>query len=447
MKQIQVLRAVFGVLLTLPATANLVRGQDPPRHSPASQNGDKASLKLVVILSRHGVRPPTWTEARLDQYSALPWPKWSVAPGYLTPHGYELLKKFGSFDRVSFASTGLIAAQGCTDAASTYIWADTDERTLESGRALAEGLYPACPPAVHSLAADQRDPLFHPRERESNSADARPVKTARETTTGPMPDQRQSQLLAEMQHVLLDCSPEKSCTPIHAPEILLLGDSAGGAGGMGRHPAETRGPLAQASSFAEDFLLEYLEGMPSSQVGWGKVDEAQLRRFLTLHSRNSGLTHRTPASARMEPSNLLFHIARTLAQGAEGRPVEDALGPVGSKIVLLVGHDTNIEGVAGLLGLHWTLDGRRDDTPPGTELAFELWQSASGTYTVRVTASMQTLRQMRAMEDLTLSAPPARAVLTIDGCLAAKHACRWEDFQSNVNAAIDNSSVFQSASQ
>jgi 4-phytase/acid phosphatase len=72
--------------------------------------------------------------------------------------------------------------------------------------------------------------------------------------------------------------------------------------------------------------------------------------------------------------------------------------------------------VAALLGLHWTLDGRRDDTPPGTELAFELWQNERGAYTVRVTVAMQTLNQMRQSRELTLAAPPDGEVLMVQGC-------------------------------
>ncbi len=79
------------------------------------------------------------------------------------------------------------------------------------------------------------------------------------------------------------------------------------------------------------------------------------------------LSDRVPARARMGASNLLFHIERTLEQAVERRPVDDAVAPVESKLVLIVGHDTNIAEVAALLRLHWNLDARKDDTPPGTE--------------------------------------------------------------------------------
>ena len=56
-------------------------------------------LKYVVIVSRHGVRSPTWEPARLNQYSAEPWPSWNVSPGDLTVRGRTLIKLMGSYYR------------------------------------------------------------------------------------------------------------------------------------------------------------------------------------------------------------------------------------------------------------------------------------------------------------------------------------------------------------
>src|SRR5262247_2600365 len=59
---------------------------------PVQQPKPATELKYAIIVIRHGVRSPTWTRDRLNQYSAAPWPDWAVPPGNLTAHGRRLMK-------------------------------------------------------------------------------------------------------------------------------------------------------------------------------------------------------------------------------------------------------------------------------------------------------------------------------------------------------------------
>jgi 4-phytase/acid phosphatase len=395
---------------------------------PQTHNGDQ--LKLVVILSRHGVRSPTWTQDRLNSYSSQPWPTFSVAPGLLTSRGFTLVRQFASFDRQELAAKGLFSATGCAATASTYIWADTDQRTLETGRAFAEGLFPGCAPPVHSLAAGGNDPLFHPTAGGVKPADADAAFNQLSERVDKQKDPRQTQLLQEMQHVLSGCAPQVECPPAHAPQTPLFSAPVAVVRGKGDHIADLQGPLPTASTLAEDFLLEYADGLPMDQVAWGHVDEAQLRRLLALHSDYFELIHRTPALARLEASNMLSKIVATLQQAVERKAATGAIGPLDEKLVILAGHDTNLAGVASLLGVHWTLDGRVDDTPPGTQLSFELWQDAHGAYSVNIAVAMQTLHQLREMEPLSAAAAPANQVLSAPECDGSAGSCTWEKFRA-----------------
>src|SRR5689334_20267828 len=92
-------------------------------------------LRYAVIISRHGVRSPTWEPTRLNDYSAEPWPDWGVPPGNLTSHGRELIKLMGAYYRDWLAAEHLTENSGCRSAGRIYIWADTDQRTLETGHA------------------------------------------------------------------------------------------------------------------------------------------------------------------------------------------------------------------------------------------------------------------------------------------------------------------------
>jgi 4-phytase/acid phosphatase len=387
-------------------------------------------LKLVVILSRHGVRSPTWTQDRLNAYSALPWPTWPAAPGELTPHGYDLLTRFGGYERSLLAAEGLFASTGCAGAALTTIYADTDQRTLASGHALAEGLFPGCAPQIHSLPPGENDPLFH--------ADTSAVPAAQKDAALAELNRRIANnavhfdptLIPPLQHVLSGCAPLGACTPAHPPATLLSTAPLVAEPGKGDHIADLRGPLPNASTLSEDLLLEYTDGMPLADVGWGHVDEAQLRRLLALHTACFDLLHRTPALARLENAGLLQSIGLTLRQAVEDRPIDGAIGTPGQRLVVLVGHDTNLAGIAALLGLHWTLDGRTDDTPPGTELAFQLWQTAPGQYVVRTVVTLQTLPQMRERQPLSAKNPPARTAVHPASCPSSHNGCAWPVFLS-----------------
>ncbi len=75
-------------------------------------SADGLQLKYAVIVSRHGVRSPTWETARLNQYSAEPWPDWDVPPGNLTAHGRTLIQLMGAYYREWLAGEHLFHAEG-----------------------------------------------------------------------------------------------------------------------------------------------------------------------------------------------------------------------------------------------------------------------------------------------------------------------------------------------
>ena len=78
-------------------------------------------LKYVAIVTRHGVRAPTWTAERLNRHSAAPWPDFGVPAGHLTPHGRMLMTRMGGYYREWLASEGLLKRDSCADADRVYI--------------------------------------------------------------------------------------------------------------------------------------------------------------------------------------------------------------------------------------------------------------------------------------------------------------------------------------
>jgi 4-phytase/acid phosphatase len=423
----------LSLVLLFPAGSIFSAAQPSP--APAISAGP--DLQFAVILTRHGVRSPTGKPEQYAPYSASPWPEWNVPPAYLTAHGYELMKFFGAFDRIKLSGEGLLAATGCADAARVTIIADTDQRTRETGKALAEGMLPGCVVPVHSQPDGANDPLFLPLKARIVHADPGLAAAAIAGRIGGDPNnltEAYRPQLAVLDRVLAGCGHG----PANARRTSIFDIPATLKPGIGESPVSASGPVATAHTLAENLLLEYTQGMSDADTGWGCLDGATLRTVMQVNIASWEYSFRTPTVARMYASNLLDHVLRTMAQSVTGKPDPGALGKPGDRLVILVGHDTNIVTSAGALGIDWIEDGRVDDTPPGGALVFELWRSrVDGKPFVRLEYTAQTLEQMRKGETLTPANPPAEAPIFVPGCSRPDLSCTWEGFSAAMRQAID----------
>ena len=392
-------------------------------------------LKYVVIVTRHGVRSPTWDAARLNQYSAQPWPDWGVPPGYLTSHGRKLAVILGSYYREWLTQEHLLGSAGCGDRGRLYIWADTDQRTLETGRALAESLLPGCGFTIHSRREGEPDPLF------SGTGSPNPVLAAKAVLdrlgAGPqklLADHRAA--LDTLQFILTGGQPpsKKLIEPPAEMGVLLHGKLI-----------DLSGPFAVGSTLSENLLLEYANGRHGAELGWGRLTEANLFQALELHRSYADLMRRTPYLARVRGSNLLAHVLASIEQAVSGKTVAGALGQPETALLILSGHDTNLSNISGMLGLSWALPGYQpDETPPGGALILSLWRDPqNGQLFVRTQYTAQTLDQMRNADVLSLTVPPANQAVSIPGCetTSSDEGCTWPRFKFVLQRAIDRSRI------
>ncbi len=437
------LRPSLLTLFALFALVSFSSAQSPaqtPAQTPDVQQAGP-ELQMVVLLSRHGVRSPLGSPDQYNRYSAAPWPAWDVPPGYLTDRGYQLMKLFGAWDRVKFSGEGLLSPSGCADSRQVTIWADTDERTIQSGKALAEGMFPGCGIKVQSHSDSSPDPLFRPLNAGVAHADSALTIAAIEGRVGGDPNNLTEAFrpqLTALDRVLEGCGRK----PANAKRVSIFDIPSGLKPGSGDPPVVASGPLVTASTLAEDLLLEYTEGMKDTDVGWGCVDGATLRYLMQLDTARWDYGYRTPAISRLYASNLLDRILKTMQQKVTGEPVPGAIGKPGDRLVLLAGHDSNIVAIAGALGINWVFDGRVDDTPPGGALLFELWRSPEdGRPFVRVEYTAQTLEQMRKAEPLTPANPPADVPILIPACSRQDLSCTWDGFSAAVHQAINPADV------
>jgi 4-phytase / acid phosphatase len=377
-----------------------------------STPGDE--LKLVIILSRHGVRAPLMDNEAMAKYASQPWPKWEVAPSIQTPRGNQLIALMGDYYRQRFMASGLLSGDPTVDGPLVFVRADNDQRTIETGRIIGKALVPVGEPDVHDAPKGTYDPLFQTYKAHVGHPDAALAAASVLGRLGGDPrnaDRAYATQLGELREILFGkggVAPPGSAFD----EPTQIGEA------KGHYLVDLSGPILAAEVCTDALLLEYTDGMPLSDVGWGRVDGKVLTDLLSLHELLFDLGDRTFYLAQVNASNLASHILDTLEQGAEGEPVPGAIGPSGERILVLAGHDSNIASVGGLFGMNWWVAGTQmNPMLPGGALVFELWKrSGPDGYYVRTSYVTQTLDQLRDVTQLSMDSPPARAPIFVPGC-------------------------------
>jgi 4-phytase / acid phosphatase len=405
------LRALLVVVL-------LFCGTGPVRSSAAPASSD---LRMVVVVSRHGVRSPTHPD-ELNPYSRQPWPAWSGHPGYLTERGAVLMRQFGAYYRRTYGEMLGFGASGCPPAGAVFVWADVDQRTKATGAAIVQGLAPGCTIAVGHAPSDP-DPLFDPLPGIGvvNKVESK------DSILGSVGGNFGALLaayapaFATMEQVL-GCEAPAACKRITDAPMTVANDGDGGL-------ATLSGGLDMAADVGENMLLEYTDGHAS--VGWGRVDHAKLLELLSLHILGKRLEHNRYA-ARAHSSNIMAHILQTLQEGSTGHAISGTRVPPGARFVFFAGHDTQLAEFSSLLRLSWLIEGDQlDDTPPGSALVFELHRPLNGGAYVRTFFVSQTLDAMRAGEGQN----PERVPVYVPGCPSLD--CPFAKFTAAVKSAID----------
>ena len=78
--------------------------------------------------------------------------------------------------------------------------------------------------------------------------------------------------------------------------------------------------------------------MEGKDLGWGRLDAGKLMEVMRLHAAYAALARQTPYVARVQGSNLLSHILRSMEQALKGSAVTGSLGEAGDRLLVIVGH-------------------------------------------------------------------------------------------------------------
>jgi 4-phytase/acid phosphatase len=383
-------------------------------------------IRMVVILTRHGVRSPTHP-SELAAYAARPWPTWSAHPGYLTERGALLMRQFGAYYRRTYSGMAAFATSACPPANAVFIWADVDERTRATAQALVEGLSPGCNVPVHHVSG-KTDPLFDPIPA-PGKVDVDKSRASMVGAIGGDPSALHDAYRSQFSLLddVLGCRSSGKCKVVSQvpSSVTSKGDS-----GL----ATLYGGIDLASTAVENLVLEYTDGQ--KDVGWGQVDGRRLLDLLALHVVQSRLEHGNFYTARVHSSNILMHIAATLEQGATNETFAGTRVPPQSSFVVMVGHDTQLEELAGLLHLSWLMRGYQlNDAPPGGALVFELHASADSVAKpfVRIFFTAQSMDAMRVGDGRS----PSRVPVYVPGCPSLD--CPIGTFSKIADSAVDPS--------
>lgn len=282
-----------------PVTTATVKG------TAVTADGD---LQLVVAVFRHGIRAPLKDFAeRADIHSAKSWPllpEWvgldsGLTWGDLTIHGREAVAALGAYH-------GKRYKDDWPNGYNVFLWADVDNRTLDTAYALAQGFKASGIHAtVHSRTDGEQDPLFHAYRAQCGRPNHETLgKIAADIKNNWQEWHDRYKLPFVELYLALGCVSANTCTPLshvtdtakpcldqktcslHQSKILLPLRPVEIELVELQHVPKLRKLLLGLLSASEAFLLEFANGMPNDKVGWGRV--AVLSQGLQSHPGDPG---------------------------------------------------------------------------------------------------------------------------------------------------------------
>lgn len=417
-------KTLAGACLALSALCNTASAQ------PASTDASRYVLEKAIQVSRHGVRPPTDLQ-KMHDATGRAWPRWLVAEGHLTGHGYLAASLMGAWQAEHYRQAGLLEP-GCPTAGRVYVLPSPKQRTRATAAALLDGMFPGC--GVQASAPHTpSDPLFQTDQMAFARLDPVQATAAVAQAMGGSAAQLRQRLLPELQALKAAVCVDGARCPFYEQPWVLKQDADGRVSISG---------MDAASSIGESIRLAYSEGKPLGEVAFGNAADARaVSALASLHRAKYQYINDTPYIARRGGSQLMNQIVLGLEQGtalqadtAQGNPPDVAL-------TVLVAHDTNLAQLRSMLGFHWQLgEYQPDNIAPGSALMFERYRdTVTGARFVRTRFVTQSLDQLRALVPLHGAAQPLQADHAAVGCTltGAGTLCPLEAYVQRVRASID----------
>lgn len=377
-------------------------------------------LVFSVVVSRHGVRSITSTP---PVYS---WADWTpVKPGNLTRHGYDLVTYLGQYYKANDAQIDCAKR-------NVFVYADIDQRTLETARAYVAGMCgtPEAIPVYHDVEAGigTNDPIFDAQDWMASQGLASPIeseKAVRAVAGSPL-----TALVVTHRDdfnqfaALLNARCPNACLPVTTQPSRIEAKN-----GL----SELTGPVKSASNYAEDVFLEVAECRQLSAL-------SNLEGAMRLHVLAYDINSRNAYNSAVRGSNLYAHIIGLLEEKAGfAHPGVEVPDVRNDAVALISGHDTELGALGGILNAHWALANGLvpDDMPPGGALVFDLYKKGAE-YSVKLVFVYETMAQFTSNKKLARGV----AVATVTCGVTAAQGC---EMPLGSYAAIGNLRLVQPA--
>jgi 4-phytase/acid phosphatase len=387
------------------------------------KTNDDTTLKQIIIFGRHSVRSSTVPPEDLAMFSSNTYPPFTGVPvGYLTPNGREAARLLGSYFHDYLVHEGLLTGSAPTDLSRSYFRANSIQRSNITASFFGQGLIPGATIPVHSYPiADPKtntpavtDPVFDPVAAgfATIDADRAVTEVLGVYGSGAALASAYSGELSLIRNVLAPPGSVDPTSQVTHPFTLAPYIPITNAGA-----SINTGGLALVINATDPFVMQYADGFAPEDVAWGKLSPDTLSQQTRLAILQINIAMRLPYVNQVQSSNAGSHVLRSMIQTISGGNLRGAFGDRKSKVLVVVSSDYYVAGLAGLLGLHWTLPGYQPDfCAPGGALVFELRQhNVSKELLVRIFYTAQTFDQLRNLTVLNLTVPPATMQLTVPG--------------------------------
>ncbi len=342
--------------------------------SVLAQDSSKEELLKIVVLSRHGARAPLQNHDYLEKWTKKQLPYWNIKKGYLTQHGSMLVTVLWEQMYDILGLEAFFPKNTCPNSKLIYVYANNRERTQATATAILNGLVPGCNIPYYIMEGKELDPVFLPFDSKSLSVNLDSISKEVEQYYGGI-DALKIEFREPLQEIVNICGvcPEDTCkgynlspgcTILDIPTTIELGHTVG--------TVKLSGGLKVAGTMVENLFLSYIQ-WPNGNLSEFKASSATIKKILPIHSKLFAITNRIPLVAQCKGSSLLENITAALTNTSKNKQMNKA------KLVVFVGHDTNIVTVSSLLSLFWDVGGYPPNEPAlGGFLAFSLWKTPKG---------------------------------------------------------------------